>query len=567
MPVIQLELDSTGAISSLQKFDRAVDATEKNTETAFSKMRGAVNRAGPAITASLAVAGAAIAAFSLKAATMASSMAETQGVFDEAFKGMTATAEQWATELGESYHLSELVAKQSLNTFQLVLSGMGVATKKAGEMSNALVRVGADLGAAFDAETADVVRDIRSALSGSTEAMDKYGVVVRSAEIAQKALSMKLAGTKAELTQAHKAQATYALILEKSAIVMGTTAREAKGYAGQLKEAKKNIGDLTVAIGQRLIPAFTEVLTLFNEWISTGDRMNTIVDYTIEAVRFLVNGFFGLELVLKSVVVIISDLTNKLIQLATPMKWVLDAFMAVNFIDANPIAELQQAVEDFALSARENVGTTIEKIEAFNLSMDRAKTKTEEVTEAVEKQAVVATPAIEQVTAEVKEALIPAEVQLKEEVEKVTAATTASTAALQGQAAAATQVAAATAAISQAEARSPGNDKRKISMGSAPAMSQEEMDYFVRMTPTGRGDHYWDKGNPMGPMGGGNGYHDNLDKIHSEKEQAWGHIQAARESGNAPGSVGAITNYFNQSLSRSDITSIISEMQRTSERT
>ncbi len=566
MPVIQLDLDSSGAVTGLKQYDKAVDKSAQNTDTAFSKMRSSVNKYGQVAAASLMVAGTAMIAFSLKAVTMASSMAETQGVFDQAFSGMTETAERWATELGESYHLSELVAKQSLNTFQLVLTGMGVATQKAGEMSNALVRVGADLGAAFDAETADVVRDIRSALSGSTEAMDKYGVVVRSAEIAQKALSMKLADTKAELTQAHKAQATYALILEKSAIVMGTTAREAKGYAGQLKEAHKNVGNISVAIGQQLMPAFTSALTLFNEWISTGERANQIVSFTIEFIRFLVNGFFGLEMVLKGTIVVVAELTNSFIKLATPMKWVLDAFRAVDLIDSNPIEELQQAVEDFASSAKEGFGTTVEKIEAFNASMDQAKIKAKEVATEVVKGTQAVTPAIEKVTAEVKEELVPAEEKLKEEVEKVAIAATASTVALQGQAAAATQVAAATASMADATARSPGNNKRTISMGSAPAMTQAEQDYFNMRTKTGSGDHYWDSNSPMGPLTGGDDYHSQLDQMQKEKSSALGDIQSAREA-NGGQPVTNIQNIFSQALSRSDVINIIEETQRIQERT
>ena len=324
--------------------------------------------------------------FALKSVSMASSVVEAQGVFDQAFAGMTDTAEVWAKELGESYHLTELAAKQSLSTFQLVLTGMNISTAKAAEMSNALVRVGADLGAAFDRSTADVVNDIRGALSGSMETMDKYGVVIRAAQVEQKALEMGLGDLEGNITQADKATATYALILEKTSAITGTTARESEGYAGQLKEAQKNIGNLTAALGEKLLPVFTKVLKAFNDWISTGDNMNTIVDYAIEGVRALGNGYFGLELVFKGTIVVIAKVIEGFTKLATPMIWMLEALAAFglgNEKSLQSLKDLQKGAVDFTASAVEGFEVTVERIESFNASMDRSKSTAEDQTRAV----------------------------------------------------------------------------------------------------------------------------------------------------------------------------------------
>jgi len=386
MPVIQLELDSKGAISSLQKFDKAIEATERNTETAFGKMRKSVNSMGLAVGVFIASASAAIAAFSLKAASMASSMVEAQGVFDSAFEGMTETAEEWARVLGEAYHLSELKAKESLNTFQLVLRGMGLATDQAGKMSFALTKVAADLGAAFDKDTVDVVNDIRSALAGSTEVMSKYGIVVKQAQIVNEALELGLIRTKGEITETTRAQALFSLIMKKSQPIIGTTAREAEGYAGQLKEAKKNVEDLVTALGARLLPVFTLVLKAFNDWISTGDRMNKIIDYTIEAARFLINGVLGIELVFKAAIVVIAKFTQGVSELLQPFGVLIDAFNYLTGAEGNPIHDMKVAVDNFVAASVEGFGNTVEKIEAMNLAFDRAKTKIEEVKEAVVKE-------------------------------------------------------------------------------------------------------------------------------------------------------------------------------------
>jgi len=579
MPVIQLELDSKGAISSLQKFDKAIEATERNTETAFGKMRKSVNSMGLAVGVFIASASAAIAAFSLKAASMASSMVEAQGVFDSAFEGMTETAEEWARVLGEAYHLSELKAKESLNTFQLVLRGMGLATDQAGKMSFALTKVAADLGAAFDKDTVDVVNDIRSALAGSTEVMSKYGIVVKQAQIVNEALELGLIRTKGEITETTRAQALFSLIMKKSQPIIGTTAREAEGYAGQLKEAKKNVEDLVTALGARLLPVFTLVLKAFNDWISTGDRMNKIIDYTIEAARFLINGVLGIELVFKAAIVVIAKFTQGVSELLQPFGVLIDAFNYLTGAEGNPIYDMKVAVDNFVASSVEGFGNTVEKIEAMNLAFDRAKTKIEEVEEAVaaidtttaavkgtteavkrtgeavdavkEKHFDFSNQATDQLklvnsewanTAQVVNEAKAAVTEVDTGVVKVKTDVDLATQSMNNFKASADTAAIATGKVADAASRvasaTGGSNKsgKTHKMGSAPAMTAEEMARYISKTPAGRGDHYfsdYDKGS-SGIFGGSKTY-DKLDKIRLQKEAALKDLYDRRKASAAAG--------------------------------
>lgn len=375
MPVIQLELDSRGAVTSLQKFDRAVDKTANNTDSSFGRMKKSVSNVAAGIATIAVAMGAAAAAFSLKAVSMASSMVETQGVFDQAFKGMTDQAEAYAEHLGAAYHLTDLEAKKSLNTIQLVLTGMGKGTQEAMEMSNNLVKVGADIGAAFDTATADVVRDIRSAISGSTETMDKYGVVVRQAEINQKALSMGLANTKAEITQADKATATYNLILEKTKAITGTTAREAEGYAGQLKEAKKIVGNLTVAIGEQLLPIFTRGIKAFNDWAKANDVVSKAGLWTVKVIHFIHDGLNGLILLPYAINAAMATMFDfmiaGLIKIMTPLNLLAEGLVKLGAIENNPFVTLRAGVTDYKSAMTEAFDKQHEKVLATSASYDR----------------------------------------------------------------------------------------------------------------------------------------------------------------------------------------------------
>jgi len=563
MPVVQLDLDSRDAVSGLNKYDRAVDSSGRKTDSAFAKMRTSVNNFGAAAVAGLAIAGAAVSAFAVKSVTMASSLIEAQGVFDQAFAGMTDTAETWAKELGESYHLTETAAKKSLSTFQLVLTGMGKTTAEAAKMSNQLVRVGADLGAAFDRSTAEVVNDIRSALSGSMETMDKYGIVMRQSVIDAKALEMGLAATKAEITQADRATATYNLILEKSATLTGTTAREAEGYAGQLKEAQKNISNLTTAIGTKLLPVFTKALKAFNEWITEGDRMNTIVNTTIEVIRFLMNAYLGLELALKAVIVVVASLVEGFVRLAKPLTVILDGLVAIGAIDSNPMRELEAATKSFTESAKDGVFNTLNKIAELNEALDNTKTKTEEVGETMKGSFDTATDAVEKAATSVEEEVKPAEEKLKVAVDEVTEAVAASGRAFEAQAVSAAKVVAVAKEMSSLAADMGGYDSSKSSSSGTfsahggalsddewQGLAQWQKDFLVQKGLEGKTSYDYFSNDTGNRFKGGSGYDQ----------------EALAALAKAFAGMGGVTNVFNQQISVSDIDTITSSQSTTEAR-
>ncbi len=479
MPVIQLELDSSGAVSSLKQFDRAVDATEKNTTSNFTRM-------AKGVTAFAAVAAAATAAAMLSIAkasiTAASDMQEVQGKFDVVFREIGSYAEDAAARIAGSYGLSKRATKQYMSSIQDLLVPTGLARDKAAEMSVAFTELAVDLGSFNNMETATVVRDIQSALAGGSETMTKYGIDVKVAAVKAEVLALGLdTSTKAAERQA-RTVALLSIMQRDSSDAMGDFARTTESYANQTKILEGNLEDLRAGLGDKLLPVATHVVKIFNQWITSGDRMNKIINVAIEVVRFLVNGYFGLEMVLKGTIVIIAKLAEGFIRLATPMKWVLDAMVAIGAIESNPIAALQQTMEDFTASAVENLGTTVDKIESFNKMMDGAKESTIKAGDAqvTASQAVVNT---------IEQESIPAEQKLATEIDKVTVAADEATISLDKQAKAARSVATALGAWNDAAAAETAVDGVSVSMG------ESEMRWINGQWTSQSGEHIEDFGN------------------------------------------------------------------------
>jgi hypothetical protein len=203
----------------------------------------------------------------------ASDLEETMNKFNVVFRGMEDQADEWTENLQENFNMSETSARSYLASIQDMLVPMGMAREEAGQLSNKIVKLSADIGSFNNMPTADVMRDIQSALAGQYEPLRKYGVMLSATKIQQEALNAGLANTKDELTEADKAMTAYRLILEGSADAIGDVERSQGSYAYEVRRLTANIDDLKTEIGKELLPVFSDMLENTNQWISDNDEL------------------------------------------------------------------------------------------------------------------------------------------------------------------------------------------------------------------------------------------------------------------------------------------------------
>lgn len=236
----------------------------------------AVTVVGGMLTAALAGAGG----FSLyKAMNMASEAGDAAArfvlVFGQAATDTEARVRQLSTALGRSrFELRDLVA-----TLGLTITGMGVGQKEASGMSTALVEMAANLAEIAGGKIEETMEALRAAFTGQTRALKNYGIAIDETDIVNRAMAMGLAKTKDEITDTVRAQALYAMLVEKTGRMQGAAAGGVADYDGQLEKLKGSIRDLVTEIGQRLLPK----AAAFLQWVNS-----TAVPF----VRGLVDKFF-----------------------------------------------------------------------------------------------------------------------------------------------------------------------------------------------------------------------------------------------------------------------------------
>jgi predicted HicB family RNase H-like nuclease len=265
---LNIEINSQKAKQAKTDLDQLTRSGQQ-AEKGMGSLSAAAKRLGVALAAAFSA--YAVVNETRKMIQAASDLEETLNKFNVVFRGMQDQADEWTKNLQKNFNMSETAARSYLASVQDMLVPMGMAREEAGQLSNKIVELSADLGSFNNMPTADVMRDIQAALSGEYEGLRKYGVMLNATKIQQAALTAGLAATKDELTEADKALTTYRLILEGSADAIGDVARSQGTYAYELRRLIANIDDFRTAVGTKLLPIATEYVSKLNEWVKTNE--------------------------------------------------------------------------------------------------------------------------------------------------------------------------------------------------------------------------------------------------------------------------------------------------------
>ncbi len=250
-------------LADTKKFSSAM--RKLSDESGLSKLGTVTKRAGKAIAAGLAVAGAATAAFGVKAVKSASELEQSVGAVDAIFKQNAGQVHAWAKGAASDVGLARNEYNELASVLGAQLKNGGTALDELGGKTNELVGVGADLAAQFGGSTREAVEALSSALKGERDPIERYGVSLNQAKIDAEAAALgfeKVGGTlSTEATQA----ATLSLIMKQTSDAHGAFARESNTLAGQTQRLKANLENLSASAGTVLLPVLTRLVTWAND--------------------------------------------------------------------------------------------------------------------------------------------------------------------------------------------------------------------------------------------------------------------------------------------------------------
>lgn len=225
-------------------------------------------------TAFLAVSGA-VTGVGLVSVKFASDLDEALNKAAVTFGNASGVVKEFAETSAESFGISERAANEYAGTLGTILNASGVAQSASAEMSVELVKLAADM-ASFNNIPIDVALEkLRSGLVGEVEPLRTVGVLLNAAAVQTQAYSMGIAEQGAELTEAQKVQARYALILEKTTAQQGDFTNTSDSLANSTRVMTAQLENAAAKLGKQLLPAAQKIVQIASSLIERFSNLSS----------------------------------------------------------------------------------------------------------------------------------------------------------------------------------------------------------------------------------------------------------------------------------------------------
>lgn len=253
--------------------DSRLTRTLRNTQRKLRRFGQTSRRIGAGTFAAVGASLGPIAAISIRAASDAN---EIRNRFRAVFREQAEEAGAFADELGDAVGRSGTKLRGSLSDFMGFFVGMGFGRDQASKLSQEMTRLALDFGSFNNLSDAEANQRFISALSGSSEVVDRFGINLKAAALGLELQRLGLAENTQSATEAEKAIARYSIIYRSLSDqgAVGDAIRTAFEFANMQRRAADELFDLSDAIGKALVPSATKALAVVS---GTVDAMTEFV--------------------------------------------------------------------------------------------------------------------------------------------------------------------------------------------------------------------------------------------------------------------------------------------------
>lgn len=241
-------------------FDKTADAIERRQRQLDKSLanlgREAGNFARPVQLAATVALGA-ITALSYQAAKRAEAV---DGAFKQTFRDMPQEAAKATAAIADEFGRLETDVKDNFTQLRSVLTALGVDAKQSLAIVDQLQRRSLDIAAFRDVSDADAFRAVISGITGETEPLKRFGIVVNETATKAELLRLGFKGNATQASEAAKSIARANVIMRQSAEMHGQVARESDTLAEQEKRTRAEFNKTAEDFGKQFLPIAAEVL-------------------------------------------------------------------------------------------------------------------------------------------------------------------------------------------------------------------------------------------------------------------------------------------------------------------
>jgi len=192
---------------------------------------------------------------------LASDANETLNVLSASFGQNTDDVIEWAGTTAKEVGRSEFRLREMAGTLGALLNPlMEGNSEAAAEMSKGLAALAVDLGSFFNATDDEALIALRAGISGESEPLKRFGVVLTEAALQQQALNEGIGKSVKSMTIAEKTALRYRTILAFTQAAQGDAAKTSEGFANASKALGDALRDLGTRIGLSALPTVEKLI-------------------------------------------------------------------------------------------------------------------------------------------------------------------------------------------------------------------------------------------------------------------------------------------------------------------
>ncbi len=163
--------------------------------------------------------------------------------------------EAWAGTAAKAFGQSKRQALDTASGFAGLFQTVGLAAEESAANAQELTKLGSDLASFFNTDVQQALDALRSGLSGESEPLRKFNVFLSETAVSAKLAQLGVKKVGGVFTEAQKATARYALIMEQTGSAQGDFARTSDGLANKQRIANAALEDAQAVLGEKLLPA------------------------------------------------------------------------------------------------------------------------------------------------------------------------------------------------------------------------------------------------------------------------------------------------------------------------
>jgi len=188
------------------------------------------------------------------------------------FGDQAKAVEKWADSAATSFGQSKAEALDAAASFGNMFSQLGIGSDVTADMSKQMTELASDFASFHNADITQVIDAQAAAFRGEYDALQRFVPTINAAAVQQEALAMTGKTATKELTEQEKALAAYKLMLDGAGAASGDFERTSDSLSNQQRILSAQWKDLKTDLGQALIPALTELVTVLNEKVLPAVR-------------------------------------------------------------------------------------------------------------------------------------------------------------------------------------------------------------------------------------------------------------------------------------------------------